>query len=171
MAGAVSSRLSPVPPTVGDGAFPTASTSDAVAASPGRVADALLLELKALTPGTAGESALRTRVIESYLPMAAHLARRFAGRGESLADLTQVAVIGLIKAVDHFDADRGASFAGYAFPTIAGELKRHFRDVVWMVRVPRGLQETRLRVRAGTDELTELNRGTPTLAEVAGCAR
>jgi RNA polymerase sigma-B factor len=99
--------------------------------------------------------------------MAAYLARRFAGRGEPLADLTQVAVIGLIKSVDRFDTTHGAPFASYAIPTILGELKRHFRDTAWNVRVPRRLQELKLQLAKASDDLAQLQRRSPTTAELA----
>jgi RNA polymerase sigma-B factor len=129
--------------------------------------DALLLRLAELPLDDICRFALRARAIEGYLPMAACLARRFAGRGEPLADLTQVAVIGLIKAVDRFDATRGVAFAGYATPTILGELKRHFRDTTWNVRVPRRLQELKLQLSTVTNDLAHLLHRSPTTAEVA----
>jgi RNA polymerase sigma-B factor len=93
--------------------------------------------------------------------------RRFAGRGEPLADLRQVAVIGLIKAVDRFDASYGVAFSSYATPAILGELKRHFRDTVWNVRVPRRLQELTLHLAAATEHLTHDLHRSPTTAELA----
>lgn len=99
--------------------------------------------------------------------MATHVARRFVGRGEPLDDLVQVAVVALIKAVDRFDPSRGVDFAGYAIPTIVGEIKRHFRDRTWTVRVPRRMQELRLRLQAATEELLQVLRRAPTTAELA----
>src|SRR3954470_17424417 len=93
------------------------------------------------TAPAAARPALRARVIEAWLPLARHLAHRYSGRGEPTDDLVQTATVGLIKAVDKFDPDRGVDFAGYAIPTIIGEIKRHFRDRTWSVRVPRRLQE------------------------------
>lgn len=129
--------------------------------------DEQLARLRDLPPGSAEHAALRARVIEWYLPIAVHLARRYVGRGEPQADLTQVAVIGLIKAVDRFDADRGLSFPTYAVPTILGELKRHFRDTAWSVRVPRRLQELTLNLTAAADDLTQALHRSPTTAELA----
>ena len=129
--------------------------------------DVLLARLGELAPGDPGRIAARGRTIEWYLPMAVYLARRFAGRGEPVADLTQVAVLGLIKAVDRFDTHRGVPFEGYAIPTIVGELKRHFRDTAWNVRVPRSLQELRLNLAAATEDLTQVLQRSPTTAEVA----
>lgn len=102
-----------------------------------------------------------------YLPMATHLARRFSDRGEPLADLTQTAIIGLIKAVDRYDSHRGVPFTGYAIPVILGEIKRHFRDTTWTVRPPRRLQEIKLRLSAATEKLTHTLHRTPTTGELA----
>lgn len=129
--------------------------------------DGLLGELAALAADDPGRAQVRGRIIEWYLPMAAYVARRFGGRGESLDDLAQVAAVGLMKAVDRFDPVRGVNFAGYAIPTIVGEIKRHFRDTTWMVRVPRYLQELKLQMPAATEELTHTLHREPTTAEVA----
>jgi RNA polymerase sigma-B factor len=129
--------------------------------------DALLIRLGELARGDAGRVAVRAQVIEWYLPMAMYLARRFSGRGEPLADLTQVAAIGLIKAVDRYDADRGVAFAGYAIPTIAGEIKRYFRDAAWTVRVPRRLQELKPQLATVTEDLAQVLRRSPTTVELA----
>ncbi|QRN80586.1 MAG: sigma-70 family RNA polymerase sigma factor, partial [Nocardiopsis sp. BM-2018] len=85
--------------------------------------------------------AIRDELVELHLPLVEYLARRFRNRGEWLDDLTQVATIGLIKSIDRFDLERGVEFSTYATPTIVGEIKRHFRDKGWAVRVPRRLQE------------------------------
>jgi RNA polymerase sigma-B factor len=111
--------------------------------------------------------AARGRVIESYLPMAVHAARRYSGRGEPLADLVQVAVIGLMKAVDRFDADRGVAFASYAMPTIFGEIKRHFRDTTWTVRVPRSAQELNAQVAIVREDMAHRLYRMPTTPEIA----
>src|SRR5204863_9713936 len=98
------------------------------------------------------------------------LARRFANRGESLDDLIQVAMIGLLKAVDRFDEERGVQFSTYATSTITGEIKRHFRDHRWGLHVTRSMQECYLRVRDATDELAvDLGR-SPTVPEIAAMA-
>ena len=102
-----------------------------------------------------------------HLPLVEHLARRFRNRGEPLDDLTQVATIGLIKSVDRFDLDRGVEFSTYATPTIVGEIKRHFRDKGWAVRVPRRLQELRLALTTATGELSQRHGRAPTVAELA----
>jgi RNA polymerase sigma-B factor len=127
----------------------------------------LLTELAGLAVDDPRRVRLRARVIEWYLPMSVYLARRFGGRGELLDDLTQVAAVGLIKAVDRFDPARGVDFASYAVPTILGEIKRHFRDVTWAVRVPRRLQELKLRMPAVTEELLHALHRAPTTAELA----
>ncbi|MFF5079425.1 RNA polymerase sigma factor SigF [Actinoplanes sp. NPDC000266] len=111
--------------------------------------------------------ALRDRAIEAWLPMARHLAQRYSGRGEPTDDLYQVAVVGLIKAVDRFEPERGIDFAGYAIPTIIGEVKRHFRDRTWSIRVPRRLQELRLSITAANAALTHDLGRSPTVTDVA----
>ncbi|MFF0190854.1 SigB/SigF/SigG family RNA polymerase sigma factor [Streptomyces sp. NPDC005244] len=110
---------------------------------------------------------VRDQLVALWLPMAHRLAGRFRDRGEALEDLRQVAALGLVKAIDRFDPSRGA-FESYAIPTITGEIKRHFRDRLWAVRVPRRVQELRNRVRLARRALTE-RPGTPepTPAEIA----
>lgn len=106
------------------------------------------------------------RILE-LMPLVRSLAARYARRGEPLEDLVQVGTIGLIKAVDRFDPDRGVDLASFATPTILGEIRRHFRDRAWMVHVPRGLQESHRAVAAAIDQLSgELGR-SPSIAEVA----
>lgn len=109
----------------------------------------------------------REELAALYRPLAEYLARRFSGRGEPLDDLIQVASIGLIKAIDRFDLERGVSFTTYAVPTIIGELKRHFRDTGWAVRVPRRLQERALLVRQVIGDLGQELGRSPTVPEVA----
>src|ERR687892_1434507 len=109
----------------------------------------------------------REQLTEVYQPLAEYLARRFYGRGEPLEDLVQVASIGLLKAIDRFDPGREVKFSTYATATIVGELKRHFRDKGWALRVPRRLQESGLKVgRAVTDLSQDLGRA-PTVREIA----
>ena len=104
-------------------------------------------------------------LVEQHVTLARRIASRYAGRGEPLEDLVQVAMIGLVNAAHRYDPERGTDFPRYAVPTILGELRRHFRDSCWAVRVPRGLQELTLRVQAAGDALTrELGR-SPTVAE------
>ena len=115
----------------------------------------------------------RDALVRRYLPLARHVAARYSGGIEPVEDLEQVASLGLIKAIDRFDPTRGTSFSSYAVPTIAGELRRHFRDHTWSLRVPRDLQETALRIARVEPELQhELGRA-PTAAEMAdrlGCS-
>ncbi|MEU3028561.1 SigB/SigF/SigG family RNA polymerase sigma factor [Streptomyces incarnatus] len=103
--------------------------------------------------------AVRDELVNAWLPMAHRIAGRFRDRGESVEDLRQVAALGLVKAVDRYDPSRGA-FESYAVPTITGEVKRHFRDRMWALRVPRRVQELRNRVRVARRELTQ-NPGSP----------
>ena len=109
----------------------------------------------------------RDELVQSHLGLAEHLARRFTGRGESLEDLTQVAYLALVKAADRYDPDRGAEFATFATPTVLGEIKRHFRDKGWAVRVPRQLQELRLALTKAVDELTQKLQRSPKVHELA----
>ena len=118
-----------------------------------------------------GDLEARQQLIEQYLPLVRSLARRYANRGEQLEDLVQVGSIGLIKAIDRFDVDRGVELTTYAAPNIIGEIKRHFRDKGWSIRVPRGLQELNVRLSQLLERLTvELERSPtiPELAEAAG---
>jgi RNA polymerase sigma-B factor len=114
-----------------------------------------------------GRPRVRDRLVEMHLPLVEYLARRFAGRGEPLDDLIQVGTIGLIKAVDRFDTERGVEFSTYATPTVVGEIKRHFRDKGWTVRVPRRLQELRASLSSATSDLTQNLGRSPTVAELA----
>jgi RNA polymerase sigma-B factor len=116
---------------------------------------------------TTRDPGVRDQLIEAHLGLAEYLARRFANRGEPLDDLVQVASLALVKAVERFDPERGLEFTTFATPTIVGELKRHFRDKGWSVRVPRRVQELHLRVTRVMDDLSlELGR-SPTIAEIA----
>ena len=114
-----------------------------------------------------GDQGAREQALVELLPLVRALASRYAGRGEPLEDLVQVGSLGLIKAVDRFDVDRGVEFTSYAIPTIVGEMRRHFRDKAWAMHVPRRLKELSLRLSRTLDELTtELGR-SPTIAELA----
>jgi RNA polymerase sigma-B factor len=127
----------------------------------------LLTTLSALPAQHPSRRALRDQVIEAFLPLAQHLANRFGGRGEPIEDLVQTATVGLIKAVDKFDPSRGAEFPAYAIPTIIGEIKRHFRDRTWDIRVPRRLQELRLDISEATSTLLQELGRSPTVADIA----
>jgi len=117
-----------------------------------------------------GDVEARQRLIEQYLPLVRSLARRYSYRGEQLEDLVQVGCIGLIKAIDRFDVDRGVELTTYATPNIIGEIKRHFRDKGWAVRVPRGLQELNVQLSKLVEELTVQYGRSPTIPELAKAA-
>ncbi|EDY64098.1 RNA polymerase sigma factor [Streptomyces pristinaespiralis ATCC 25486] len=130
-------------------------------------ARAMFIELRKLPDGSPQRAELRNQLVRMHLPLVEHLARRFRNRGEPLDDLTQVATIGLIKSVDRFDPERGVEFSTYATPTVVGEIKRHFRDKGWAVRVPRRLQELRLSLTTATAELSQQHGRSPTVHELA----
>jgi RNA polymerase sigma-B factor len=115
----------------------------------------------------------RDDLVHLHLSLVEHCARRFRNRGEPFEDLVQVGTIGLIKAVDRFETDRGVEFSTYATPTVIGEIKRHFRDKGWAIRVPRRLQELRMQIGTSSAELTQSLGRSPTareLAERIGCS-
>lgn len=114
-----------------------------------------------------GDEEARDQLIVSHLNLVRFLASRFKNRGEPLDDLVQVGTIGLIKAIDRFDPERGLEFTTYATPTILGEIKRHFRDKGWSIRVPRRLQELSAKVNQATDELTVELQRSPSVEEIA----
>ncbi len=114
-----------------------------------------------------GDHRARDRAIQEQLPLVEFLARKFAGRGEPVEDLVQVASVGLIKAVDRFDVDRNIEFSTYATPNILGEIKRYFRDKGWAMRVPRGLQELRQSAKEAIRDSTVKTGRSPTIAELA----
>ncbi|WP_336923925.1 SigB/SigF/SigG family RNA polymerase sigma factor [Aquipuribacter sp. SD81] len=129
--------------------------------------DPLLEELSGLDEADPRRVLLRDAVVTAHLPLVHHIARRFAGRGEPHDDLLQVGTIGLIKAVDRYEPGRGVPFAGYAVPTITGEIRRHFRDRAGTVRLPRRLQEVQVTVTQAREALTHEHGRTPTVEEVA----
>jgi RNA polymerase sigma-B factor len=110
---------------------------------------------------------LRAELVEHYVPMCRRLARRFTGRGESFEDLVQVALVGLLEALERFDPGRGIPFPAFAAPTILGELKRHFRDHRWKVRVPRRIQNRFLEVQRARDDLAQTLGRIPSVADIA----
>jgi RNA polymerase sigma-B factor len=114
-----------------------------------------------------GDPAAREQLVERFLPLARQLARRYQRGGEQLDDLIQVASLGLLKAIDRFDPARETAFSSFAVPTILGELKRHFRDKGWSVRVPRDLQEMAVRVDRIADEMSREVGRAPTPGEIA----
>jgi RNA polymerase sigma-B factor len=113
------------------------------------------------------DPAARDEIALRFVPFAEYLARRFAGRGESPEDLTQVANVGLLNAIDRFDPSRNVRFSTYAAATIVGELKRYFRDKGWALRVPRRMQEIAVRINRVLPELTQSFGRSPTIAELA----
>jgi RNA polymerase sigma-B factor len=114
-----------------------------------------------------GDLAAREQLIEQYMSLVRSLARRYSYRGEQLEDLVQIGAIGLIKAIDRFDVNRGVELTTYATPNIIGEIKRHFRDRGWSVRVPRGLQELNIQLSRLIEQLTVQHGRSPTIAELA----
>jgi len=114
-----------------------------------------------------GDQRARAELVNRFLPLARNLARRYAGAREPFDDLLQVASLGLVKAIDRFDTERGAAFSSFAVPTILGELKRYFRDLGWSVHVPRGAQEQALKVQEAHERLTTKTGRPPTVNELA----
>ena len=114
-----------------------------------------------------GDLAAREQLIEQYMSLVRSLARRYSYRGEQFEDLVQIGAIGLIKAIDRFDLERGVELTTYATPNIIGEIKRHFRDKGWSVRVPRGLQELNVQLSRLMDQLTVQLSRSPTIPELA----
>jgi RNA polymerase sigma-B factor len=117
-----------------------------------------------------GDLQAREQLIEQYMSLVRSLARRYSYRGEQLEDLVQIGAIGLIKAIDRFDLDRGVELTTYATPNIIGEIKRHFRDKGWSVRVPRGLQELNVQLSRLVEQLTVQLARSPTIPELAKAA-
>ena len=114
-----------------------------------------------------GDRSAREELVQRHLPLVRALARRYAGRGESLDDIEQVGAIGLIKAIDRYELEREVALTTYATPNVVGEIKRHFRDKGWAIRIPRGLQELNARMSSTIERLTaELGR-SPSIAEIA----
>jgi RNA polymerase sigma-B factor len=114
-----------------------------------------------------GRDGLRDRLVTGYLPVAQHIARRFANRGEPIDDLVQVATVGLINAIDRFTPDRGADFFSFAVPTISGEVRRHFRDLGWSMRVPRRLKDLHVSINGAVSQLSQDLGRAPKPSEIA----
>src|SRR5438270_11277569 len=131
--------------------------------SPARVENRELL----LRWQKSGDRRAREELVNRFLPLARNLARRYAGAREPFDDLLQVASLGLVKAIDRFDVERGAAFSSFAVPTILGELKRYFRDLGWSVHVPRGAQEQALKVQEAHERLTTKTGRPPTVNQLA----
>jgi RNA polymerase sigma-B factor len=134
--------------------------------APGRGAERTREDRELFLRYRAGDALAREQLVTRFLPLARQLARRYQRASEPLDDLLQVASVGLIKAIDRFDADREIAFSSYAVPTILGEIKRHFRDRTWAVRVPRDLQELSLKVDKAVGKLSEELRRQPSVAEI-----
>jgi RNA polymerase sigma-B factor len=118
-----------------------------------------------------GDKVAREELITRYLPLVRSLARRFMSRGQPLEDLIQVGSIGLIKAIDRFDLDRGVELSTYATPTILGEIKRYFRDKGWAVKVPRALQDLNVKLNRVVEHMTVDLQRSPTIAELAAATQ
>jgi RNA polymerase sigma-B factor len=127
----------------------------------------LFLRLAALDENSPERAYVRDTLIELNLPLVRYAAARFRSRNEPMEDIVQVGTIGLIKAIDRFDCERGVEFPTFAMPTVVGEIKRFFRDTSWSVRVPRRLQELRLALTKASDELSQKLDRSPTVPELA----
>jgi RNA polymerase sigma-B factor len=127
----------------------------------------LFAELATLDRDDQRRHEVRSALVEIHMPLVRYLARRFNGRGEPADDLLQIGTIGLLQAIDRFEPERGLEFSTFATPNIAGEIKRHFRDRGWMVRVPRRLQELQAELSTGIGELSQRLGRSPTVRELA----
>jgi RNA polymerase sigma-B factor len=127
----------------------------------------LFVELATLPPRDHRRRQLRDRLVTEHLPVAQHIARRYSHRGQPVEDLTQVAALGLINAVDRFDPHRGSDFLSFAVPTISGEIRRYFRDHSWSIRLPRRISQIYVAINAATGELSQRLGRAPTPTELA----
>jgi RNA polymerase sigma-B factor len=127
----------------------------------------LLTEHASLPQGDPRRTRLRDELVRGHLPVAQHIARRFSRRGEPEEDLEQVATLGLINAVDRYDPARGTDFLSYAVPTITGEVRRHFRDQAWSMRVPRRLKDLNVTLSSAMSQMSQTLGRAPTAAELA----
>lgn len=152
-----------------DGATTVTPSVSSVGTEHGEYAHLLPLQRRyaELDPADPDRLGLREQLINGYLPVAEHIARRFAGRGEPLDDLMQVATVGLINAVDRFEPDRGSDFFSFAVPTITGEVRRYFRDHGWSTRVPRRLKDMHIAIRSALAELSQQLGRAPRPSEIA----
>lgn len=130
-------------------------------------AEDLLAEMNRLAEDDPRRERLRARIVELHAPLVRGVARRYAGRGEPIDDLQQVAYLGLVKAINRFDPGIGDRFVTYAYPVVTGEVKRHFRDKTWGVRVSRRIQELRPLLQRTVQEYTRENGTSPTTAQIA----
>jgi RNA polymerase sigma-B factor len=127
----------------------------------------MLAEHASLPQGDERRARLRDELVRGHLPVARHIARRFSRRGEPEEDLEQVATLGLINAVDRYDPERGTDFLSYAVPTITGEVRRHFRDQAWSMRVPRRLKDLNVTLSSAMSAMSQTLGRAPTAAELA----
>ncbi|MFJ4654461.1 SigB/SigF/SigG family RNA polymerase sigma factor [Nocardia sp. NPDC088792] len=127
----------------------------------------LFAELAALDAADPRRKALREELIGRCLPLAANIARKYAGRGENFEDLLQTARVGMVVAIDRFDVEYGVPFLSFAIPTILGEVRRHFRDYTWAVQVPRQLKEIQVRIGPAVDGLIQRLGHMPTVTQIA----
>ncbi|SHL51127.1 RNA polymerase, sigma 28 subunit, SigD/FliA/WhiG [Pseudonocardia thermophila] len=127
----------------------------------------LLEQYASLDEDDPAREALREQLVTGYLPVAEHIARRFANRGEPLDDLVQVATVGLIHAIDRYSPDRGTDFFSFAVPTISGEVRRHFRDLGWSMRVPRRLKDLHVAINSAVAQLAQDLGRAPKPSEIA----
>ena len=127
----------------------------------------LLERYAALDPDDPERDELRDQLVRGYLPVAQHIARRFANRGEPLDDLVQVATVGLINAINRYSPERGSDFFSFAVPTISGEVRRHFRDLGWSMRVPRRLKDLHVSINSVVSELSQRLGRAPRPSEIA----
>ncbi|MDN3354074.1 SigB/SigF/SigG family RNA polymerase sigma factor [Actinomadura sp. DC4] len=130
-------------------------------------AEALLSELGAMPSEDPRREDIRSELVRMHLPIARGIARRYAQYDEPMEDIQQAAMLGLVKAINRYDATRGERFLAYAAPTMTGEVKRHFRDRTWLLRIPRRLQELRLAMRAAGRDFFRENDRAPTVPEIA----
>lgn len=124
-------------------------------------------EFTAMTPDDPGRDQLRNKLVTGYLPVVQHIARRFAGRGEPVDDLEQAGTVGLLNAVDRFEPSRGVDFLSYAVPTVTGEIRRHFRDRTWSMRVPRRLKDLQSSINGAVGPLSQELGRAPRPSEIA----
>jgi RNA polymerase sigma-B factor len=127
----------------------------------------LFVEFAGMPPDHPDRAKLRDKLVTGYLPVVQHIARRFAGRGEPVDDLEQAGTVGLLNAVDRFEPDRGIDFLSYAVPTITGEVRRHFRDRTWSMRVPRRLKDLHVSINSAVSELSQSLGRAPRPTEIA----
>ncbi|MFJ1701925.1 SigB/SigF/SigG family RNA polymerase sigma factor [Kitasatospora sp. NPDC088346] len=164
----ITTAMSPSAIPAGPAPLPRIDDPSAVSPADARALSKTLFQrLGELEEGTPEFSYVRGTLVELNMALVKFVAGRYRTRSEPMEDILQVGTVGLIKAIDRFDPDQGVEFTTFAIPTIAGEIKRFFRDTGWMVHVPRRLQELRIALAKATDELQQLHDRAPTTAELA----